>query len=90
MNDVSYIIIYFLIINLIAFLAMGVDKHRAQRQQWRIPEAGLFALVLTGGWIGGIAGMYVFHHKTKKWYFKWGFPAIMIVEIVLILARYIH
>ena len=86
----SYVLIYFLIINLIAFLAMGVDKHRAQRQQWRIPEAGLFTLVLAGGWIGGIAGMYVFHPKTKKWYFKWGFPTIMIVEIVLILARYIR
>lgn len=85
----SMIVLYF-IINLIAFAAMGIDKRRAQRGKWRIPEAALFAFVLAGGWIGGIAGMYVFHHKTKKLYFRFGFPAIMVAEIILLLSRVIR
>ena len=68
-----------------AFCAMWWDKRRAQKGEWRISEAGLFTLVLLGGGIGGIAGMYVFRHKTKKWYFKFGFPAILIIEIFIFL-----
>ena len=77
------IIIYLLCINLLAFLAMWWDKRRAQKGEWRISEAGLFTLVLLGGGFGGIAGMYVFRHKTKKLKFTIGFPTILITEIVL-------
>lgn len=76
------IIIYLLIINLLAFLAMGLDKWKAKRDAWRIPEQTLMSLVLLGGGIGGIAGMYTFRHKTKKARFFIGFPVILIVEIV--------
>ena len=79
------IIIYLVVINLLAFLAMWWDKRRAQKGEWRISEAGLFMLVLLGGGIGGIAGMYTFRHKTKKLKFTIGFPTILITEIVLII-----
>ena len=79
------ILIYILIINVITFLIMWFDKHEAKIGDWRVPERTLFLLVLLGGGIGGIAGMYVFRHKTRKWYFKIGFPAIVIMQIVFII-----
>ena len=77
------IIIYLVVINILTFLAMWWDKHEAKVGDWRISEKALFILVLLGGGIGGILGMYVFRHKTKKWYFKFGFPIILILEIIL-------
>ncbi len=71
---------YLLVTNLWAFILMGVDKHRARNQQWRIPEKMLFLPVFLGGSIGGILGMNFFHHKTRHWYFKYGFPTIAFVE----------
>lgn len=87
---IKNIIIYILLINIIAFLAMFIDKRRAENGEWRISENGLFTLVLLGGGIGGIAGMYVFHHKTKKLKFTIGFPTILILEIVLIIYYFIR
>ncbi len=78
-------IIYLILINIIAFAAMGIDKHKAKYGKWRIKESVLFTLVLLGGGIGGIAGMYVFRHKTKKMRFGIGFPAILIFEIFVII-----
>ena len=79
------ILIYLLLINLIAFLAMYIDKKRAKWGKWRIKESTLFLLVLLGGGIGGIAGMYTFRHKTKKPRFVIGFPAILIIEIISVI-----
>lgn len=76
------IIIYLIVINILAFIAMWWDKHEAKVEDWRISEKTLFALVLMGGGIGGILGMYMFRHKTKKWYFKYGFPIILFLEII--------
>jgi uncharacterized membrane protein YsdA (DUF1294 family) len=75
---------YFLLMNLIAFSSMGVDKHKAKHNQWRIPEARLFLWALLGGSLGSVVGMRVFHHKTKHWYFKYGMPLILIVQIGLV------
>ncbi len=77
-------IIYLILINIITFVVMGIDKKKAIFGKWRIKESALFTLVLLGGGIGGIAGMYVFRHKTKKMRFVIGFPAILIFEIVAI------
>ena len=82
---IKNILIYILAINLFTFLIMWYDKHEAKIGQWRVSEGFLFLLVLLGGGIGGIAGMYTFRHKTKKWYFKYGFPAITIVEIIVVI-----
>lgn len=81
--NVRNLVIYLVAINLIAFVTMFIDKKKAQNGTWRIKEMTLFTLVLLGGGIGGIAGMYTFRHKTKKWYFKIGFPVILISEIIL-------
>lgn len=78
----KWILIYALIINLIAYGAMGIDKRRAVKKKRRIPEKTLFMFVLLGGGIGGTAGMYVFRHKTKHWYFVLGFPLITLIELV--------
>lgn len=72
-----------LIMNLIAFCLMGVDKRRAKRGAWRIPEKTLFLVTALMGGIGGTAGMLFFRHKTKHWYFRLGFPALMMLQIVL-------
>lgn len=80
--NIKNIIIYLLIINIIGFLAMGIDKRRAKLMEWRIPEKTLFLITLFGGGIGTISGMYTFRHKTKKNYFTIGLPLILIIEIV--------
>lgn len=82
---IKNIVIYLIAINLITFLVMLWDKHEAKLGDWRVSEKTLFILVLLGGGIGGIAGMYTFRHKTKKWYFKYGFPTILITEIALVI-----
>lgn len=64
---------------------MALDKFKAERAKWRIPEKTLFTITLLGGGIGTIAGMYLFRHKTKKLYFTIGFPTILISEIALII-----
>ena len=81
-----YIMIYLIIINLIAFIAMYLDKRKARYGKWRIPEQSLFILALIGGSIGAIIGMYTFRHKTKKYRFSIGFPVILILQIVLIFS----
>ncbi|MGN1269832.1 MAG: DUF1294 domain-containing protein [Clostridia bacterium] len=77
------LIIYLIAINLFTFFMMWIDKGKAKRGKWRIPENTLLVLVLLGGGIGGIAGMYTFHHKTQKAKFVIGFPVILVCEIIL-------
>ena len=79
------IIIYFIIINIIGFLIMYIDKRRAKKGKWRIPEKTLFIITALGGGIGTIAGMYVFRHKTQKIAFVIGLPLITILEIIAII-----
>lgn len=87
MNDITkYFILYLIIINIIAFLAMYIDKRKAKYGKWRIQEQSLFILALIGGSIGAIIGMYTFRHKTKKLRFSIGFPIILILQIVLIIS----
>ena len=83
------LIIYFLIINLIGFLAMGIDKLKAKKDWWRIPEGTLLMIAILGGGIGSILGMYTFRHKTKKMKFTVGMPTILISEIALIIYCFI-
>ena len=69
--------------NILGFASMGIDKRRAVRRSWRIPERVLFAICLFGGSLGSTVGMYFFHHKTKHWYFKYGFPIILALHLIL-------
>ena len=76
--------LYILIMNVIAFAAMGIDKFKAQKGMWRTKEKKLFVLAEIGGSIGAIAGMYTFRHKTKHTQFVYGMPMILIAQIVII------
>ena len=71
-------------VNLSGFILMGVDKSRAKRDAWRIPEKTLFLTAILGGSVGAIAGMFFFHHKTRHWYFRFGLPAILVVQLVAV------
>ena len=77
-------LVYLVIVNIVGFVMMGIDKKKAIRGAWRIPEASLFLVALIGGSIGSILGMQTFRHKTKHWYFKYGMPAILILQIALV------
>lgn len=82
--DALYVIsIYLLVINLIGFCIMGIDKYKAKKRVFRIPEATLFLVALIGGSLGSILGMLTFHHKTRHWYFVFGMPAILILQLVI-------
>jgi uncharacterized membrane protein YsdA (DUF1294 family) len=71
-----------IILNLAGFALMGIDKSKAKHHAWRIPERTLFLTSILGGSIGSWAGMYVFRHKTKHWYFVVGMPLIFILQVV--------
>lgn len=77
------ILIYLLIINAAAFLLMLVDKLKARKNLWRIPESTLMASALLGGSVGALLGMYTVRHKTKHKKFTVGIPLILIAQIVL-------
>lgn len=81
----KYVFIYILIINLIGFLFMYIDKKRAINHQFRISENTLLLLSILGGSIGSFIGMYKFRHKTKKKKFTVGIPLIFIIESFLIM-----
>ena len=74
------------VMNLLAFALMGVDKLKAKKGAWRIPEKTLFLVTALFGGLGGTLGMTVFRHKTKHWYFKLGFPALLVVQAVLLVV----
>lgn len=76
----SFITLYIILINLIAFALMGIDKRRAVRHAWRISEKTLFLSALLGGSLGALLGMYTFRHKTRHWYFVYGIPAILLLQ----------
>ncbi len=89
MKVILLIAIYIFILNIIGFVMMGVDKARARKRGFRIPEATLFTVALIGGSIGMIAGMFTFRHKTRKWYFVYGLPVILILQIAAVVALYL-
>ena len=78
----KFVFLYLLIINAAGFLLMLIDKIKAKKNRWRIPEATLFLVAVLGGSIGSIAGMYTFRHKTKHIKFIVGMPLILALQIV--------
>ena len=83
MTSTNILYIYVIIINVITFFIYGLDKSRAKAGQWRIPEAQLIFLAVIGGSVGALAGMKVFHHKTRKPKFKTGVMAILIILLII-------
>ena len=71
---------YLAAVNLLAFTVYGVDKRRAKKDKRRVPEKTLFLLAIIGGSVGAWAGMYTFRHKTRHWYFRFGLPALLLLQ----------
>ncbi len=76
--------VYIFVINIIAFIMMGIDKLKAKIGAWRISERTLFAMAFMGGSVGILGGMHVFRHKTRHAKFKWGIPLIIIIQGILL------
>jgi uncharacterized membrane protein YsdA (DUF1294 family) len=79
---VGYFMFYLVIVNIVSFAIMGIDKSRAKRKAWRIPERILFLFAIIGGSIGSILGMYYFRHKTKHPKFVFGYWIILFIQFV--------
>lgn len=77
----KYLLVYLLLINAVGFVLMLVDKQKAKRGAWRIPEATLMGVAAIGGSIGSLIGMYTFRHKTKHLKFTIGIPVILVLQI---------
>ena len=75
---------YLIITNIVTFLVYGLDKWKAKKSKWRIREAALLVLAVLGGSIGAWLGMKVWHHKTMHKKFRYGIPAIIIIQLILI------
>lgn len=80
---VMWVFIIWAIINIMEFILMKIDKEKAKKNQYRISEHTLFYVAILGGALGGTFGMYHFRHKNQKWYFKYGFPLIFLLQILL-------
>lgn len=78
------ICVILVVMNLAAFALMGIDKAKAKAGAWRIPEKTLFLVAALFGGLGGTLGMTFFRHKTKHWYFKFGFPALLVIQVALL------
>ncbi len=85
----KWILLYVCAINVITFLIYGLDKRKAKRDRWRIPEKTLLMLAVIGGSVGAFAGMQFFRHKTKHMKFVIGVPVIFFVQIILIWFLYV-
>ena len=84
MTDLKWTACYLILVNIIAFAAFGIDKRKAVKHKYRISEATLLGLALIGGSAGALAGMYLFHHKTRKPLFR-AIPVLLAAQIVLLL-----
>lgn len=81
----KWLVLWVVAANIVAFVLYGIDKRRAKRHAWRIPEAVLLGIAVVGGSIGAIAGMFLFRHKTKHPAFRIGLPAILIIQIIFVI-----
>ena len=79
------IVVYLVAINVVTFVVYGIDKRKAVRSKWRIPEATLLLLAAIGGSIGAWLGMRVWHHKTLHKKFRYGVPLIIVLQLVVVL-----
>ena len=75
---------YLVIVNILGFALMGIDKKKAEKNKWRIPEKTLFIVAAIGGSVGSILGMNVFRHKTKHTKFTVGMPAILVFQLMMV------
>lgn len=84
----KYLIIYLIVINAVGFILMLVDKFKAKRNHWRIPEKTLLGVAAIGGSIGSLAGMYLVRHKTKHPRFFIGIPVMLVLQAAMVIWLY--
>lgn len=82
---IKLLILYLLLVNASGFLLMLVDKIKAKKNLWRIPEATLFLVAAMGGSVGSLVGMYLLRHKTKHFHFILGMPLIFAVQVMAVI-----
>lgn len=88
MTVYAIIFLYLELVNLAAFALYGIDKRRAKRGKWRVPEAALLLIAVIGGSVGALAGMYLFRHKTRKPRFSVGVPVILAMQVAFFLLLF--
>ena len=81
---VKIVCVYLLAMNVITFFTYGIDKLKAKKDMWRVPEKVLILMAVFGGSIGAILGMKLFHHKTQKLKFKIGVPVILMIQLAIV------
>lgn len=86
MDVITLLTTYFASINFIGFALMGIDKYKAKKRAFRIPEATLFIIAFIGGSVGSLIGMYLFRHKTRHRRFFIGMPLILALQIAAVFA----
>ena len=79
----QYLAVYLILINALGLVLMRIDKKKALRHQWRIPEATLMTVAALGGSVGSLAGMYLFRHKTRHPKFDLGIPALLVLQLAV-------
>ncbi|MEC5421976.1 DUF1294 domain-containing protein [Virgibacillus sp. C22-A2] len=85
MNELNTILPYIIGVNIITYTLMGVDKQKARKHKYRIPERTFWLLAIAGGALGALIGMKVYRHKTKHRSFTVGMPAILFVHLILLI-----
>ena len=88
MTTKQIIIIYLIAINVVTFFLYGIDKWKARRSKWRIPEATILGLAVIGGSLGAWLGMRMWHHKTMHKKFQFGIPLILIIQLAIVIWLY--
>ena len=86
----KYLLAYLIIINAVGFALMLIDKQKARRKAWRIPEAVLLGTAVVGGSVGSLLGMDIFRHKTRHTKFTVGIPTIISIQLLLAVVYYIR
>ena len=81
-------IIVLAVMNILSFTLMAMDKKAARKGKWRVPEKTLFLFTALFGGLGGVLGMHLCRHKTKHWYFRLGFPALLILQIAVLVMLF--
>ena len=82
----AIVAIVLVVMNVLAFALMAIDKKRAKAGAWRIKEKTLFLATGLFGGLGGTLGMFMLRHKTKHWYFRYGFPALLLLQVAVLAA----
>jgi uncharacterized membrane protein YsdA (DUF1294 family) len=76
------VVLILAIVNITGFIIVALDKHKARKRKWRIPEKAFFIISILGGSPCTFISMLVFRHKTRHWYFMLGIPAIFLVQAI--------